>query len=295
MRTDVLHVDRYPEMRFAAESLDARSGSMSFPLLVTMAGTTRRVPVTAEVTIAPDSIRAVGTFVLKQTDFGIEPYSGGPGGTVKVADKVTFCFDLVGRPGGRTGAGGGAGGSSGGARVRGHAAGEGEGKAADVGSARGLPVPRAERVVHRRGELAQRERLGQGADGAEQLGVPQEAEGRVWSPPEMTMTGNDGSRARSCTSVSIPSDLGMWMSRITTAAPCSRQRLSPSLPVGRGTHLVPLPPQDLRERIADRLLVVDDQDARHAHDPADAGAALKTAPCGMAPPELPWGQAAGRR
>ena len=79
MRTDVLHVDRYPEMRFAAESLDARSGRMSFPLLVTMAGTTRRVPVTAEVTIAPDSIRAVGTFTLKQTDFGIEPYSGGPG------------------------------------------------------------------------------------------------------------------------------------------------------------------------------------------------------------------------
>ena len=101
MRTDVLHVDRYPEMRFAAESLDARAGRMSFPLMVTMAGKTRKVPVTAEVTIAADSIRAVGTFVLKQTDFGIEPYSGGPGGTVKVADKVTFCFDLVGRTGAR--------------------------------------------------------------------------------------------------------------------------------------------------------------------------------------------------
>ena len=72
---------------------------MSFPLLVTMAGTTRRVPVTADVKIAPDSIRAVGTFVLKQTDFGIEPFSGGPGGTVKVADKVTLCFELIGRRG----------------------------------------------------------------------------------------------------------------------------------------------------------------------------------------------------
>ncbi len=105
MRTDVLHVDRYPEMRFAADSLDARAGRMSFPLYVTIAGTTRRVPVTAEVTIAPDSMRAAGTFSVKQTDFGIEPYSGGPGGTVKVADKVTFCFDLVGRPAGRTGGG----------------------------------------------------------------------------------------------------------------------------------------------------------------------------------------------
>jgi polyisoprenoid-binding protein YceI len=102
MRADVLHVDRYPEMRFGADSLDARAGRMSFPLLVTMVGRTQRVPVTAEVTIARDSIRAVGTFAVKQTDLGIEPYSGGPGGTVKVADKVTFCFDLVGRTGART-------------------------------------------------------------------------------------------------------------------------------------------------------------------------------------------------
>ena len=109
MRTEVLHVDRYPEMRFSADSLDPRAGRMSFPLAVTMAGTTRMVPVTAEVTIGGDSIRALGTFTAKQTDFGIKPFSGGPGGTVKVADKVTFCFDLVGRKGeqahGRTGAG----------------------------------------------------------------------------------------------------------------------------------------------------------------------------------------------
>ena len=99
MRTDVLHVDRYPEMRFSADSLGAREGRMSFPLAVTMAGTTRMVPVTAEVTIGGDSIRARGTFTARQSDFGIEPFSGGPGGTVKVADKVTFCFDLIGRTG----------------------------------------------------------------------------------------------------------------------------------------------------------------------------------------------------
>jgi polyisoprenoid-binding protein YceI len=105
MRTEVLHVDRYPAMTFAADSLNARSGKMEFPLLVTMEGKTRKVPVTADVTIDSDSIRATGSFTVKQTDFGIKPYSGGPGGTVKVADKVTFCFDLVGRPDGRTGGG----------------------------------------------------------------------------------------------------------------------------------------------------------------------------------------------
>jgi polyisoprenoid-binding protein YceI len=94
MRTEVLHVDEHPEMTFTAESLTAKSGKMEMPLTVTMEGVTRTVPVTADVTIGPDSIRAQGAFDVKQTDFGIKPYSGG-GGTVKVADRVTFCFDLV--------------------------------------------------------------------------------------------------------------------------------------------------------------------------------------------------------
>lgn len=94
MRTEVLHVDQHPGMTFTADSLTAKSGKMEMPLMVTMEGVTRTVPVSADVTIGPDSIRAQGTFNVKQTDFGIKPYSGG-GGTVKVADRVTFCFDLV--------------------------------------------------------------------------------------------------------------------------------------------------------------------------------------------------------
>jgi hypothetical protein len=95
MRTEVLHVDKHPEMTFAADSLDARSGKMAMQLAITMEGTTRKVPVTADVTLGSDTLRAKGTFTAKQTDFGIKPYSGGPAGTVKVADRVTFCFDLV--------------------------------------------------------------------------------------------------------------------------------------------------------------------------------------------------------
>jgi polyisoprenoid-binding protein YceI len=97
MRTEVLHVDKYPEMIFAADSLSARSGKMEMQLAVTIEGTTRKVPVTAEVSIGSDSIRATGSFTAKQTDFGIKPFSGGPAGTVKVADRVTFCFDLLAR------------------------------------------------------------------------------------------------------------------------------------------------------------------------------------------------------
>jgi polyisoprenoid-binding protein YceI len=42
-----------------------------------------------------DTLRAVGTFAVKQTDFGIRPYRGGPAGIVRVADRVTFSFEAV--------------------------------------------------------------------------------------------------------------------------------------------------------------------------------------------------------
>jgi polyisoprenoid-binding protein YceI len=95
MREDVLHVAKFPEMTFAADSVAVRSGKMELRLALTMAGVTRKVPVTADVTVGSDSIRARGSFTANQTDFGIKPYSGGPAGTVKVANRVTFCFDLV--------------------------------------------------------------------------------------------------------------------------------------------------------------------------------------------------------
>jgi len=82
-------------MSFAADSLNVRSGKVNLQLAVTMEGTTRKLPVVADVSLGRDTITARGTFTAKQTDFGIKPFSGGPAGTVKVADKVTFCFDLV--------------------------------------------------------------------------------------------------------------------------------------------------------------------------------------------------------
>ena len=99
MRTKVLHPDKHPEMTFAAESINAKTGKMELQVAVTMEGVTRTFPVTADVTIGSDSIRARGSFTARQTEFGIKPYSGGPGGIVKVADRVTFCFDLLAVPG----------------------------------------------------------------------------------------------------------------------------------------------------------------------------------------------------
>jgi len=45
--------------------------------------------------VTGDTLRASGGFSVKQSDFGIKPYHGGPGGTVRVADQVTFVFDVI--------------------------------------------------------------------------------------------------------------------------------------------------------------------------------------------------------
>ena len=62
---------------------------------LTVVGQTRDVPIDVSVQAGVDTLRAHATFAIKQTDFGIKPYSGGPAGTVKVADRVTFTIDAV--------------------------------------------------------------------------------------------------------------------------------------------------------------------------------------------------------
>lgn len=96
MRTQVLHVERYPEIRFTATRATATPTGARLDGQLTLVGQTRPVRVDATVQVGPDTLRARGSFAVNQTDFGIKPYRGGPGGTVKVADRVTFDFDAIG-------------------------------------------------------------------------------------------------------------------------------------------------------------------------------------------------------
>jgi polyisoprenoid-binding protein YceI len=95
MRTEVLHVDRFPEIQFASRSLAATEGGFRMSATLTMHGQARTVPLDLRVTAGRDTIRATSTFSVKQTDFGITPFRGGPGGTVRVADRVTFQIEAV--------------------------------------------------------------------------------------------------------------------------------------------------------------------------------------------------------
>lgn len=95
MRSDVLDVSHYPEIRFAARSVSVREGTAHLVAAVTIRNQTREVPVDAQIDIGSDTLRASSTFTIKQTDFGIKPYRGGPGGTVRVADRLTFDIRIV--------------------------------------------------------------------------------------------------------------------------------------------------------------------------------------------------------
>jgi polyisoprenoid-binding protein YceI len=95
MRTEVLHTDQYHEIRLVTKEVTPTAHGFHMIGALTVVGQTRDVPIDVSAEAGVDTLRAHATFAIKQTDFGIKPYSGGPAGTVKVADKVTFTIDAV--------------------------------------------------------------------------------------------------------------------------------------------------------------------------------------------------------
>jgi len=96
MRTDVLHVDQYPVIGFVSTSVVPTVDGFHVQGRLSLAGQTREVSCDIRAVVGTDTLRATGGFSVKQTDYGIRPYRGGPAGTVRVADRVTFSFEAVG-------------------------------------------------------------------------------------------------------------------------------------------------------------------------------------------------------
>ncbi len=96
MRTEVLHVDEHPVISFASDSVTRTADGFQIQGRLTLAGQTRDVSCDIRAEVGADTLRATGGFSVKQTDYGIRPLRGGPAGTVRVADRVTFSFDVVG-------------------------------------------------------------------------------------------------------------------------------------------------------------------------------------------------------
>ena len=99
LNNSVLESDKFPMIKFVSVSVsDARKSgeTRSFTLNgdLTMRDATKRVSFPVTVTISKDQLRATGDAELKQTDFGIKPYSGKLG-MIRIGDEVKISFAIV--------------------------------------------------------------------------------------------------------------------------------------------------------------------------------------------------------
>jgi len=95
MRSQVLHPDQNPLISFVSTTVTPAGDGLELRGRLTIAGQTRDVAVVMRVEAAGDTLQAIGSFSVKQTEFGITPYRGGPAGTVRVADRVEFNVAVV--------------------------------------------------------------------------------------------------------------------------------------------------------------------------------------------------------
>jgi polyisoprenoid-binding protein YceI len=95
MRTEILRTSEYQQIRLTSRQVTPTASGFHMVAALTMVGQTREVPIDVAVQVGVDTLEAGATFTVKQSDFGIKPFSGGPGGAVKVADKVTFSIRAV--------------------------------------------------------------------------------------------------------------------------------------------------------------------------------------------------------
>lgn len=103
MHSTVLESEKYPKIAFKSAAISdlKQTGEQTYNFTVngdlSLHGVTKRIAVPVGATITPQQLRATGKYTLRQTDFGIKPYSAA-GGAVKVKNEVVVNFNIVARP-----------------------------------------------------------------------------------------------------------------------------------------------------------------------------------------------------
>jgi polyisoprenoid-binding protein YceI len=94
MRPEVLDAERYPEITVRADGL---GGTWEQPLaraVVTLKGQPRPIDVPLTIERTDTTVVARGAFRLRQSDFGMTPFSVA-GGAIQVADELDLVFEIV--------------------------------------------------------------------------------------------------------------------------------------------------------------------------------------------------------
>jgi hypothetical protein len=89
----VLDAARHPLIRLRGMAGDDGSMPMQFRVSITLRGVERTVPVSAQVDESGGRLTARGVFELRQTDFGIQPFSV-MGGLLMVEDRLDVQFEI---------------------------------------------------------------------------------------------------------------------------------------------------------------------------------------------------------
>ena len=104
MHNEVLESSKYQKITFKSVSVGdvKQTSNDNYSLVVngdlSLHGVTKRIAIPVAATITPQQLRATGKYTLKQSDFGIKPYSAA-GGTIKVKDEVVINFAIVAKAG----------------------------------------------------------------------------------------------------------------------------------------------------------------------------------------------------
>ena len=91
---DNLQANRYPFVRIHSLHISGEAPKFAAKIQVTLHGQSRELWVPLHVEGLPDRLSVTGAFVLRQTDFGVQPYSV-LGGQLAVQDEVVIEFQLV--------------------------------------------------------------------------------------------------------------------------------------------------------------------------------------------------------
>ncbi|HEX4299894.1 MAG TPA: YceI family protein [Gammaproteobacteria bacterium] len=93
---DCLDADKYPDVSLQSAEVTGSESKAEMTVRITLHGTARDLKVPVTITKDGDGLTASGDFELKQSEFGITPYSA-LGGGLQVADALKVHFKIVSR------------------------------------------------------------------------------------------------------------------------------------------------------------------------------------------------------
>lgn len=96
LRASMLDGERYPDIHIRAVSVQGEPTAPTVIAAIRIKDQTRQVSMPVRLTIGASTLRAAGTFEIRQTDFGITPLSVALG-ALQVQDTIRIKFELVAR------------------------------------------------------------------------------------------------------------------------------------------------------------------------------------------------------